>query len=36
MKEDRLFWMTVRKALLMMVKAIEVRYGIGKEEGVTG
>ncbi len=36
MKEDRLFWIAFRRALLMIVKAIEVRYGIGKEEGVTG
>ncbi len=26
MKDDRLFWLTVRRALLMMAKAIEVRY----------
>lgn len=29
MSEDRLFWDTFRRALLMMVKAIEKRYGVG-------
>ena len=27
MKDERWFWLTLRRALLMIVKAIETRYG---------
>ena len=32
MKDDRWFWLTVRRALLMIAKAIEVRYLNGMAE----
>ena len=31
--KDRLFWETVRRALLMIAAAIEARYLRGKQEG---
>lgn len=32
-QEGRAFWDTVRRALLMIVRAIEKRFGLGREEG---
>ena len=29
---DRLLWATLRRALLMAVKAIEARYGLGRDD----
>lgn len=29
---DRDFWLMIRRALLMFVRAIELRYNIGKED----
>lgn len=31
--DDRTFWLLVRRALLMVVSAIEKRWSIGCEEG---
>ena len=31
--DDRALWLAVRRALLMLVAAIEKRWGIGKQEG---
>lgn len=31
---DREFWMTVRAALIMFVKAIEKRYGMGEAKPI--
>lgn len=33
--DDRAFWMTVRAALLMFVRAIEKRYNIGNSSVVS-
>lgn len=35
MHDDRWFWLTVRRALLMIAKAIEVRYLGGSAESET-
>jgi hypothetical protein len=32
MMDDRVLWLAIRRALLMIVKAIEVRYGLGTPE----
>ena len=29
---DRLLWATLRRALMMAVKAIETRYGLGRDD----
>ena len=31
--DDRALWLIVRRALLMLVAAIEKRWGIGKQDG---
>jgi hypothetical protein len=35
-KDDKQFWLIVRRALLMLVEAIEVRYEIGKHSPNSG
>lgn len=29
---DRVFWLAVRRALLALVKAVEVRHGLGTQD----